>query len=185
MIDRQDSKTPRSLREPNAAVDNLAHRVIGAAIEVHRHLGPGFSECVYEESLAIELGLRAIPFVRQIPLPVIYKGHRVGEGRADFLVDGALVVEIKAVQQLAGVHSAQVISYLKAGGFHLGLLLNFREAVMRRGIKRVVWSPRFSQSEYRADQVQEGRVAYCRLVVPRCDSSKSFEAVEEDLDAVA
>ena len=84
MIDRQDSKTPRSLREPNAAVDNLAHRVIGAAIEVHRHLGPGFSECVYEESLAIELGLRAIPFVRQIPLPVIYKGHRVGEGGRTF-----------------------------------------------------------------------------------------------------
>ena len=185
MTDRQDSKTPRILREPDAAIDRVAHRVIGAAIEVHRHLGPGFSEAVYEEALAIEFGLREVPFARQIPLPVHYKGHQVGEGRADFLVDGALVVEIKAAQQLLGVHSAQVISYLKAGGFHLGLLLNFQEAVMRRGIKRVVWSPRPSQREHCADHVQEGRVAYCRLVVPGCDSSKSLQAVEEDLYAVA
>ena len=80
MTDRQDSKTPRILREPNAAIDSLARGVIGAAIEVHRHLGPGFSESVYEEALAIEFGLREVPFARQIPLPVLYKGHQVGKG---------------------------------------------------------------------------------------------------------
>ena len=131
MIDRQGAKAPRPLFEPTAALDDLSFRVIGAAIEVHRHLGPGFSEAVYEEALAIEFQLREIPFSRQCALPVRYEGREVGEGRADFVVGRALVVEIKAVQGLSDVHAAQVISYLKAGDFRLGLLLNFREAAMR------------------------------------------------------
>ena len=152
---------------------------------MHRHLGPGFSEAVYEEALAIEFRLRAIPFARQYPLRVSYKGYEVGEGRADFVVGESLVVEVKAVRQLMGAHSAQVISYLKAGSFHLGLLLNFRDAVMRRGVKRVIWSPLELEGEHRADHVQERQVAYRGLVIAGRDASEAFEGMEEDLDAIA
>lgn len=185
MIDRQGAKTPSPLFEPTAALDDLAYRVIGAAIEVHRHLGPGFSEAVYEEALAIEFQLREIPFSRQCALPVRYKDREVGEGRADFVVGRALVVEIKAVQGLSDVHAAQVISYLKAGDFQLGLLLNFREAAMRRGVKRVVLSQTDLRSEHSAGYVKERQVAYGGLVVASGDPSKPFEVMEEDLDAIA
>jgi len=185
MVDLQDSKAPRSFPKVPAAVDDLAHRVIGAAIEVHRYLGPGFPEAVYEEALAVELRLREVPFDRQVPLQVSYKGHVVGEGRADFVVGESLVVEIKAVRQLTDVHTAQVISYLKAGDFHLGLLLNFREAVLRRGVKRVVWRPSCLQADHRATHVQERKVAYRGLVVAGCDAPETLEGVEEDLDAIA
>jgi len=184
MIDRQGAKAPRFL-EPSEFVDGLARRVIGAAIEVHRHLGPGFSESVYEEALAFEFEIRQIPFSRQHPMRVSYKGRPVGEGRADFIVDGALVVEIKASRILADAHSAQVISYLKAGGYPLGLLLNFREAVMRRGVKRVVWARPALKPQGKAGHVQECHVAYGGLVVPRCNSPKSFQAVKEDLHAIS
>lgn len=90
--------------EPDEALDALARTVIGAAIEVHRELGPGFLEAVYEEELALELGLRSIPFARQPIVEVCYKGARVGEGRLDFLVDGRLVVEIKTVHTIHPVH---------------------------------------------------------------------------------
>jgi GxxExxY protein len=137
-LNRQDAKHLKV--EPNKDVDRLAHAVIGAAIEVHRHLGPGFLEGVYEEALAVELALRGIPFERQKPVPVSYKGQDVGEGRVDFLVARGLLVELKAVEALAPVHQAQVISYLKATGLHLGLLINFNVPVLRAGIKRVVLS---------------------------------------------
>lgn len=126
--------------EPNKRVDRLARQVIGAAIEVHRHLGPGFLENVYEEALAIEFTLRNIPFERQTPLPVDYKEHHVGEGRVDLLVGGELLVELKAVEALAPIHKAQLISYLKATGLHLGLLINFNVPVLRAGVQRVVLS---------------------------------------------
>lgn len=127
-------------QEPNSELDRLAHGVIGAAIEVHRILGPGFLESLYEEAMCVELGLRGIPFVRQYQSSVDYKGHAVGEHRLDLLVGDVLVVELKAVDALAPVHSAQVLSYLKTTGRHLGLLLNFNTAVLRQGIKRIVWS---------------------------------------------
>ena len=126
--------------EPDGELDRLAHEVIGAAIEVHRHLGPGYLESVYEEALAIELGLRGISFQRQVPIAVIYKGKTIGEGRLDMLVGGNLIIEIKAVETLAPVHKAQVISYLKSSGFHLGLLINFNSAVLKDGIKRIIHS---------------------------------------------
>ena len=85
LTDRQDAKVAKST-EPNSRLDDFARRVIGAAIEVHRHLGPGFAELVYEEALAVEFQLRVIPFERQPPLRVTYKGHRVGDGRPDFVV---------------------------------------------------------------------------------------------------
>lgn len=126
--------------EPNKDVDRLARQVIGAAIEVHRHLGPGFLESVYEEALVVELGLRGIAFERQWPVPVSYKERHVGEGRIDLLVGNELIVELKAVDGLAPIHKAQVISYLKAMGLHLGLLINFNVPVLRAGIQRVVLS---------------------------------------------
>lgn len=128
------------MSEPSAELDRLANAVIGAAIEVHRVLGPGYVESVYEEALAVELELRGIPFARQIPAAVDYKGHAVGEGRLDLLVGGKLVVELKAVEALAPIHSAQVISYLKATGHELGLLINFNVALLKEGIRRIVLS---------------------------------------------
>jgi len=130
----------RRYREPNADVDEVARRVIGAAIEVHRHLGPGFLESVYEEALCVELGLREIPFDRQQPIGVEYKGHSVGQGRLDLLVRGKLLVELKAVDRLAPIHTAQVISYLKATRLHLGLLINFNVPLLKDGIRRIIWS---------------------------------------------
>ena len=128
------------LREPDAELDALARAVIGAGIEVHRELGPGFLENVYEEALAVELGLRAIPFVRQSQVEVRYKGVRVGEGRLDLLVGQRLVVEVKAVDSLHAIHRAQVIAYLKVIGAPLGLLMNFKSAVLKDGIERIVRS---------------------------------------------
>ena len=127
-------------REPSKKLDQLAHDVIGAAIEVHRMLGPGFLESVYEEALCIELKLRGIPFERQVNRDIDYRGHSVGEGRMDLLVDKWLVVELKAFDGLAPIHSAQVISYLKATGYRLALLINFNVPVLKEGIKRIILS---------------------------------------------
>ena len=126
------------LREPDARTDAAARELIGAAIEVHRCLGPGFLESIYENALCVELRLRGISFDRQKPAIVEYKGEFVGEGRLDLLVDEVLVVEIKAVKKLIGIHTAQVLSYLKATGLTLGLLINFNSELMRDGIRRVV-----------------------------------------------
>jgi GxxExxY protein len=128
-------------REPTARADELANIVIGAAIEVHRHLGPGFPESVYRESLVHELGLRDIPVVREAPVTVVYKGKRVGQGRIDILVDNELIVELKTVEAIHDVHVAQVISYLKATQVTLGLVINFKTAAIKgAAIKRVVYS---------------------------------------------
>jgi GxxExxY protein len=126
--------------EPDAELDDLARRVIGAAIDVHRSLGPGFSEAIYEEALCIELVRRQLPFARQVPVEVYYKGHSVGQARLDLLVAERLVVELKAVPQLRPVHRAQVISYLAGMKQPLGLLINFQVALLPSGIRRVVFS---------------------------------------------
>ena len=118
-------------------VEEAATKVIGAAIEVHKILGPGYLESVYEEALAVELSLRDITFSRQLTFALDYKGHKIGEGRMDFLMDGCLVVELKAVEALAPIHTAQAISYLKATKHRLALLINFNVPVLKDGIKRV------------------------------------------------
>jgi len=119
--------------------DVLSHEIIGAAIEVHRHLGPGLLESAYEECLAYEFAQCGLPFERQKPLPVQYKGVKLDCGfRLDFLVGKLVVVEVKAVEALAPVHSAQVLTYLRLAGCKLGLLLNFNEWRMGDGIKRLV-----------------------------------------------
>ena len=126
--------------EPRKELDELGQQVIGATIEVHRHLGPGYLENVYEEAMAIEFGLRGISFERQVPVSLDYKGHKVGEGRLDFLVNGELLVELKAVETLVPLHKAQVISYLRATGLHLPLLIDFNVLALRAGIRRIVLS---------------------------------------------
>jgi len=126
--------------EPPGQVDVNANTIIGAALEVHRVLGPGFLEAVYAEAMAVELGLRRVRFERQRPIGLLYKGRPVGEGRLDFLVDNALVLELKAVEKLLPIHQAQVLSYLKSTGCQLGLLINFNERLLRDGIRRVILS---------------------------------------------
>ena len=121
----------------DARIEDAANKVIGAAIEVHRHLGPGYLESVYEEALTVELALRGIPFARQGVFGLDYKGHVIGEGRLDLLVDDCLIVELKAVESLAPIHTAQCISYLKANQRRLALLINFNVPVLKDGIKRI------------------------------------------------
>jgi GxxExxY protein len=127
-------------REPGKDLNRLSWAVVDAAIEVHRCLGPGFFESVYEEALCLELASRSVPFVRQAVVPIYYKGQTIGEGRLDLLVGGSLVVELKAIELLAPIHTAQVISYLKATGNQLGLLINFNVPILKNGIKRIIVS---------------------------------------------
>jgi len=133
--------------EPDPELNVLTNAIIGAAIEVHRQLGAGLLELLYENALAHEFTLRNIPFTCQVPVSVLYKGHVIGETRLDFLVDGKVVVETKAVEMLAKVHSSQVICYFKVSGYKLGLLINFNVAVLKEGIKRFAnTKARFSAS---------------------------------------
>ena len=116
----------------------LSNLIIGAAIEVHRHLGPGLLENAYQAAVEFELALRNIPFERQKELPVVYKGHSLDlDYRLDLLVAGLVVVELKSVQNLDAVHEAQLLTYLRISRCKLGLLLNFNVKLMRDGIKRV------------------------------------------------
>lgn len=124
--------------EPSLEFDETTGAVIGAALEVHRVLGPGFLETVYEEAMAVEFGLRGIPFERQKPISVSYKGHSIGEGRLDLFVQNSLIVELKAAEKLLPIHQAQLMSYLKATGCRLGLLINFHERLLKDGVRRVV-----------------------------------------------
>ena len=120
-------------------INDLTKTIIGAAIEVHRALGPGLLESAYEECLCEELKLRGIPFERQKPLPVKYKGKQLDCGyRLDLLVANAVVLELKAVDTLAPIHDAQLLTYLRLGGWKVGLLINFNVPVLREGIRRKV-----------------------------------------------
>lgn len=136
----REEETEQVRVEPGVEIDELAHRVIGAAIEVHRHLGPGFLEVVHEDALAVEFRLRGIPHERQKVIEVAYNEIPVGEGRLDFLVGGCLIVELKAVDGLGPIHKAQVISYLKATRLRLGLVINFNVPTLKNGLQRVILS---------------------------------------------
>jgi len=124
--------------EPEAQLDQVAHAVIGAAIEVHRLLGPGFLEQHYEAALCAELKLRGIYFERQKSIGVDYKGQTIGESRLDLLVEHELIVELKAVDALVPIYTAQLIAYLKMTGKKLGLLMNFNVPVLKDGIRRII-----------------------------------------------
>jgi GxxExxY protein len=121
-------------------INEISHRVIGAAIEVHRHLGPGFLEKTYEEAMALELRLRGVSFVRQLPLEILYKEHVVTSCTLDLVVEDEVVVELKAVDRIHAVHRAQTLAYLRAGAFQLGLIINFNVQLLRDGIARVILS---------------------------------------------
>ena len=116
----QESRKAGSLRNRD-----LTDWIIAAAIRVHRELGPGFLESIYEEALAVEFALSGIQFIRQKPVPLFYKDHQIGEHRLDFLVEDKIIVELKAVSALEGIHFAIGRSYLKATNLEDGLLLNF------------------------------------------------------------
>jgi GxxExxY protein len=117
----------------------LTERIIGAAMEVHRALGPGLLESAYEECLAHEMRLGGLGFERQVPLPVAYKGVKLDCGyRIDFLVERAVVLELKSTDALRPIHEAQLLTYLRLGGWTIGLLMNFNVPVLKHGIKRVV-----------------------------------------------
>jgi len=119
--------------------NQLTHEIIGAAIEVHRMLGPGLLESAYEECLAREFVLRGIPFERQKAVPVVYKDAKLECGyRIDLVVDGRVVVELKAVEALAPIHDAIVLTYLRLSGCKIGLLINFHVPVLKDGIRRLV-----------------------------------------------
>jgi len=120
-------------------LNRLSEEIIGAAIDVHRALGPGLLESTYEECLCHELTLRSLPFERQRPLPVEYKGVKLDCGyRVDLLVAKAVGVEIKAVSAIEPIHEAQLLTYLRLGSWKLGLLINFNVPVLKDGIRRRV-----------------------------------------------
>jgi len=120
-------------------INELSSKIIGAAIEVHKALGPGLLESAYEECLCYEFGLRDFSFERQKALPVIYKGKELDCGyRLDIVVEKAIILELKACEKIEEIHKAQLLTYLKLSGLKLGLLLNFNVALMRDGIVRVV-----------------------------------------------
>ena len=122
----------------NTEINQLTEQVIGAAIEVHRELGPGLLESAYQRALAHELRLRGVAFEEQKLCPIKYKDLIIDDAyRLDFLINGLVVVELKTVDALLDVHDAQVLTYLKFTGCHIGLLLNFRSTVLTRGLRRL------------------------------------------------
>ena len=128
------------MTKTTAKQEDLVTQFIDAAIEVHRELGPGYDEAVYENALVVEMDLRGIPYERQKIIEVVYKGVSVGEGRMDLFLGGEVVVELKAVEQLHPKHMAQVISYLKTVKKPLELLVNFHESLLKKGLKRILYS---------------------------------------------
>ena len=120
-------------------INDLTQQIIAAAIDVHRELGPGLLESTYEACLVFELAERGLQVERQKALPVTYKGVRIDCGyRIDLLVEGQVIVELKAVQALDPIHEAQLLSYLKLSGCHVGLLINFNVKLLKEGLRRLV-----------------------------------------------
>jgi len=118
----------------------LTHLIIGAAIDIHRNLGPGLLEAVYEECLAKEFALRGIPFERQKPIPLVYKDLKLECGyRLDFLVDRRIVLELKSIEMIAPIHDSVMLTYLRLSESYLGLLINFNVPILKDGIRRYVW----------------------------------------------
>jgi len=125
--------------DENERLDQVTRRIIGAAIEVHRHLGPGLLESAYESCLVYELRQLGLNVEEQRALPIVYKGVRLDCGyRLDLVVEDQIIVEIKAVESLLPIHEAQLLSYLRLAGKCVGLLMNFHVSVLKNGLKRVV-----------------------------------------------
>ena len=136
MIQHEATKGTKDTKSRGLVV---SHEIIGAAIEVHRQLGPGLFESAYEAALCQELWLRRLGFERQVPIKIVYKGQLLAAAvRLDLLVERAVVVEIKAVDELAPIHRSQLLTYLKVSGHHVGLLINFNVRLLRSGMRRVL-----------------------------------------------
>ena len=134
----ETQRTQRTQRE-KMDVNKLSSNIIGAAIEVHKTLGPGLLESAYERCLCHELNLRGLSFETQKPLPVVYKGKRLDCGyRLDMVVENTIILELKSCEAILPIHKAQLLTYLNLSGIHLGLILNFNVPVMRDGIVRMV-----------------------------------------------
>jgi GxxExxY protein len=118
--------------------EQLAKQIIGAAIEVHRELGPGFIEFIYEQAMLYELSSAGIVVEKQKKILIPYKRVRLAGQRLDLIVGGRIILELKTVEQFAPIHSAQILSYLKATGLRLGLLINFKGSTIKGNVKRVV-----------------------------------------------
>ena len=119
--------------------DPLTHEIIGAAIEVHRELGPGILESAYQECLCFELASRGLSVQRQVILPVVYKSIKLDIGyRPDLIVENQVIVELKCVEKLIAIHDAQLLTYLRLSGLQRGLLINFQSQPLMKGIKRIV-----------------------------------------------
>lgn len=130
-------------------LDAITRKIIGAAVSVHRALGPGLLESAYEACLTFELRELGLRVEQQKPLPVVYKGVKLDCGyRLDLVVEGCVIVEVKAVEQLTALHKAQVLSYLKLSGLAVGLLINFHVELLKNGVRRVV--NEFPDSAYSA-----------------------------------
>lgn len=126
----------------------LTRRIIGAAIAVHRELGPGLLEAVYEECLSFELALAGLSFSRQQPIPVIYRGTKLDCGyRADLIVCSRVIIEIKAIASIAPIHEVVMLTYLRLSGCRIGLLINFHSAVLKDGVHRFVWNYNATEEE--------------------------------------
>lgn len=130
----------------------LTGKIIGCAMEVHKYLGNGFQEVVYQRALAIEMRLRGLEFAREFEMPLFYKGEDVGTRRVDFFVEGKIMVELKAIVQLEDVHLAQAINYLEAYKMDIGLLLNFGNTSLQ--FKRVM-KPNNNHSQYKSQSITE------------------------------
>jgi GxxExxY protein len=125
--------------EPRADLNRLTHGIIAAAIEVHRHLGPGLLESAYQECVCYELSRIGLAFTREVSLPLSYKGLKLDcSYRIDLVVEDSILVELKSVEQILPIHSAQLLTYLKASHKQIGLLINFNVRVLKQGITRVV-----------------------------------------------
>jgi GxxExxY protein len=119
-------------------INEVTEKIIGCAIEVHRQLGPGLLEYIYEAALCIELELAGLKYNRQMVFPVLYKGQRIGEHRLDILVEGRVIVELKSIERMEPLFEAQMLSYLRLTGKKVGLLINFNNRLLKDGIKRYI-----------------------------------------------
>ena len=157
-----ETQSPETQREK---LNDLSHRVIGLCMEVHRELGPGLLESAYEEALAYEFVQAGLTFERQRETPLLYKGVKLNCGyRVDFVVDGGLIIELKAVNELLPIHHAQLLTYLKLERKSLGLLVNFNVPVLKDGIRRVAAGDLFLGEKPRRSDLGQLALLLCASV---------------------
>ena len=138
--DAEDGKVPQRSQKENQMIENdFSHEIIGAAVEVQRVLGVGLLESAYAAAMQVELAERELAFAREVPVSAVYKGRPLGEAyRADFIVEDAVILELKAVEATNDLHRAQLLSYLRLSGLKLGLLINFHSFPVVKGVHRIV-----------------------------------------------